>query len=69
MKIVKLNPYYETLLAHLGKLQWIRAGVKGKVDYWPLMAEWIECKTEVFTIESNCIEVPKLTNAFSGKWI
>jgi len=42
------------MLAHLGNLRWIRRGrVKGEVDHGPLMAEWIEWKPEVVTIESN----------------
>ena len=63
------NPYPEAMLAHLGNLRWIGRGVKCEVDYWPLMAEWIECKTEFFTIEANCIEVFELIGEFSWKGI
>ncbi len=68
MRMVEyFNPYHEAMLAHLGNLRWIRRWVKGEADYWPLMAEWIECKTEFFTIKTNCIEVFKLIEEFSWK--
>jgi len=57
----------ETMLSHLGNLRWIRGGVKGEVDHRPLMVEWIECKSEVVTIERNCLEVSKLMKEFSRK--
>ena len=70
MKMVEyVNPYPEAVLAHLGKLQWIRAGVEGEVDDWPLMSEWIECKTDFFTIKTNCTEVFELIEEFSWKGI
>jgi len=57
------------MLAHLGNMRRIRGGVKGEVDHWPLMAEWIERKTKVNTIERNGIEVTELVEGFSRKVI
>lgn len=57
------------MVAHLGNMRWIRGGIKDEADHWPLMAEWIECKTEPITVESNCIEVFELMEEFSGKVI
>ena len=55
------------MLAHLGNMQCIRGGVKGEVDHWPLMAGWVECKTKMFAIESNRIEVSELMEGSVGK--
>ena len=57
------------MLAHLGNLRWVRGRVKGEVDHWPLVAEWVECKAKVFAIESNCIEISELMEKFSWKGI
>jgi len=57
------------MFAHLGNLRWIRGRIKGEIDHRPIMAEWVECKTEVVAIESNCIEVSELTEEFSRKSI
>lgn len=68
MKMVEyFKLYCKAMLAHLGNMQWIRGGVKGEVDHWPLMAERVECKTKVSTIESNCIEVSKLMDSSVGR--